>query len=378
MSALALLLVAACGRPAATGQKAPAAGEWRTFEGNWTASGTRTSLDLESDHRASIVQMNGSLLLKGERALGIGFRAEFVGFTDSRSGMVGRAVWTDERGDRVFSELKGEWVGTGNHIAGTFLGGTGRYAGSPANTNSSGNTCWPPRTAPVGEPRAQRTRASERATGIRAAGWRPEMTAPDLRRRTLIKQGLTFAVAIGIWLTPVPEGLTAEAWHLFAIFAAAILSVILNAFPLLTAAMLAVAAAVLTRAVDPNKAFAGFANPSVLLVVIAFLVAYGVVKSGLGARLSLMVVSVFGGSTLGLGYSIFLTDAVIAPAFPSNTARGGVLFPIVLSLAQNAGSKPDDEGTRRLGGYLMFCGMASLAVSSALWLTATSVNPIGV
>ena len=114
-----------------------------------------------------------------------------------------------------------------------------------------------------------------------------------------------------------------------------------------------------------------------LLVVIAFLVAFGVVKSGLGARLSLMVVSVFGRSTLGLGYSIFLTDAVIAPAFPSNTARGGVLFPIVLSLAQNAGSKPDDD-TRRLGGYLMFCGMASLAVSSALWLTATSVNPIGV
>ena len=204
------------------------------------------------------------------------------------------------------------------------------------------------------------------------------MTSPDFhRRRTLIKQGLTFAVALGIWLTPIPSGLTVEAWHLFAIFAAAILSVILNAFPLLTASMLAVAAAVLTRAVDPAKAFAGFANASVLLVVVAFLVAYGVVKSGLGARLSLMVVSVFGRSTLGLGYSIFLTDALIAPAFPSNTARGGVLFPIVLALAQNAGSKPEDPGTRRLGGYLMFCGMASLAVSSALWLTATSVNPIG-
>ena len=184
-------------------------------------------------------------------------------------------------------------------------------------------------------------------------------------------------MALGIWLTPIPSGLTVEAWHLFAIFAAAILSVILNAFPLLTASMLAVAAAVLTRAVDPTKAFAGFANASVLLVVVAFLVAYGVVKSGLGARLSLMVVSVFGRSTLGLGYSIFLTDALIAPAFPSNTARGGVLFPIVLALAQNAGSKPEDPGTRRLGGYLMFCGMASLAVSSALWLTATSVNPIG-
>jgi divalent anion:Na+ symporter, DASS family len=197
-------------------------------------------------------------------------------------------------------------------------------------------------------------------------------------RGTLIKQGIVLALALGIWLTPVPAGLTKEAWHLFAIFSSTILSVILNAFPLLTAAMLAVAASVLTRTVDPGKAFAGFANASVLLVIVAFLVAYSVVKSGLGRRISLRVVSLFGKSTLGLGYSIFVTDAVIAPAFPSNTARGGVLFPIVLALAQNAGSKPEEESTRRLGGYLMFCGMASLAISSVLWLTAASTNPIGV
>ena len=90
------------------------------------------------------------------------------------------------------------------------------------------------------------------------------------------------------------------------------------------------------------------------------------------------MVSRFGGSSLGLAYSIVLTDAVIAPAFPSNTARGGVLYPVVLSVAQGAGSKPEDPEGRRLGAYLMFCGMASLAVSSALWMTATSANPIGV
>jgi hypothetical protein len=128
--ALALLVLGtACGGPAATGPKVPAAGDWRTFDGSWTASGTRTSLDLESEHRASIVNMTGSLLLNGENRLGVGFRAEMVGFTDSMSGMVGRAVWTDEHDDKVFSELKGEWVGTGNRIVGTFIGGTGRYAG---------------------------------------------------------------------------------------------------------------------------------------------------------------------------------------------------------------------------------------------------------
>src|SRR5262249_30588581 len=202
------------------------------------------------------------------------------------------------------------------------------------------------------------------------------MNAADVRKPAT--QILSFALAFVIWVVPVPAGLTKEAWHLFAVFAAAIFSVIVNAFPLLTAALLAVGAVVLTGTVDPAKAFAGFANSSVLLVVVAFLVANAVVKCGLGRRISLLVVSVFGRSTLGLGYSIFLTDALIAPAFPSNTARGGVLYPIILSLAQNAGSRPEDADSRRMGGYLMFCGMASLSVSSALWLTATSANPIGV
>jgi DASS family divalent anion:Na+ symporter len=196
--------------------------------------------------------------------------------------------------------------------------------------------------------------------------------------RLLLKRAAPFALAIGIWFSPVPAGLTAPAWHLFAVFVAAIACVLLGSFPLLTASMIAVGAVVLTGTITPAQAFSGFANNSVLLVVIAFVVAQAVVKSGLGRRISLLMVSRFGGSPLGLAYSIVLTDAAIAPAFPSNTARGGVLFPIVLSVAKGAGSDPEDPEGRRLGGYLMFCGMASLAVSSALWLTATSCNPIGV
>ena len=204
------------------------------------------------------------------------------------------------------------------------------------------------------------------------------MNPPESELRQYAKLMAPIALAIGIWFAPIPEGLTREAWHLFAIFAAAIFAVIINALPLLTAALLAGSAAVLTRTLDPVKVFGGFANASVLLVIIAFLVAQAVVKSGLGRRISLHVVSAFGKSTLGLAYSIFITDALIAPGFPSNTARGGVLYPIILALAQSSGSVPGDDSRRRLGGYLMFCGMASLSVSSALWLTATSANPIGV
>jgi DASS family divalent anion:Na+ symporter len=193
-----------------------------------------------------------------------------------------------------------------------------------------------------------------------------------------LRQAIPFVLAAAIWFSPVPQGLTAPAWHLFAVFVSAIASVLVGAFPLLTSTMLAVGAVVLTGTVSPAKAFSGFANSSVLLVAVAFLVANAVVKSGLGRRISLFMVGLFGRSSLGLAYSIVITDALIAPAFPSNTARGGVLYPIVLSVAQGSGSRPDDPEGRRLGGYLMFCGMASLAVSSALWMTATSANPIGI
>jgi DASS family divalent anion:Na+ symporter len=197
-------------------------------------------------------------------------------------------------------------------------------------------------------------------------------------RSRIVRRSAVLALGLGLWLMPPPGGLLHQPWHLFAIFVAAVLSVILDAFPLLTASVLAAAATILTGTVAPAKVFSGFANGSVLLVVVAFLVARGVVKSGLGRRISFIVVAAFGRSTLGLGYSIFLTDALIAPAFPSNTARGGVLFPIVLSLAQGADSTPEDGTEQRAGAYLMLCGMVSLSVSSALWLTATSANPIGV
>jgi divalent anion:Na+ symporter, DASS family len=195
-------------------------------------------------------------------------------------------------------------------------------------------------------------------------------------RRNLARAA-TLALAGGIWVSPAPEGLTAPAWHLFALFVAAIFAVVVDAVPILTASVLAVAAAVLSGTLAPAKAYSGFANGTILLIVVAFLVARAVVKCGLGQRIGHAVVSVFGRSTLGLSYSIFLVDALIAPAFPSNTARSGVTYPLAFSLAAATGASPGAAARRRLGAFLMFSGMASLSLSSALWLTAMVGNPLG-
>ena len=167
--------------------------------------------------------------------------------------------------------------------------------------------------------------------------------------KTLVARVGVFALGAAIWFWPVPEGLTPPAWHLFAIFAATIASVIVGAFPILTASVLAIGIAVLSGVLTPAKAYSGFANGTILLIVVAFLVARAIVKCGLGARLGHLVVKLFGRSTLGLGYSIFLLDAVIAPAFPSDTARSGVLYPLALSLAEGGGSRPDEQTSQEDG-----------------------------
>jgi hypothetical protein len=107
-----------------------ASDEWREFEGSWNAAGSRRSIPLGAERRGAIVNLKGTMLLGGAGRPGVGFQSEVIGLVDSETGMVGRSVWTDENGDQVFSELKGEGTAAKNRIAGTILGGTGRYAGA--------------------------------------------------------------------------------------------------------------------------------------------------------------------------------------------------------------------------------------------------------
>lgn len=180
-----------------------------------------------------------------------------------------------------------------------------------------------------------------------------------------------------LWIVPPPLHIDPKAWKLFAIFSATILSILLNLLPIIAASIIALAVSVLSGVVEPSKAYAGFSESFILLIVAAFLVSHAVHKSGLGKRLSLHMIKIFGKSTLGLGYSVILTDLLIAPAFPSNTARSGVLYPLVYGLAHDCGSKVGDGTQKKVGSYLMMTSMAGLTVSSALWLTAMAVNPVG-
>jgi len=127
-ASVALLLLAAC-NPQEQPSLLPE-GAWLEFGGSWTATGTRRTLKLGPERRAAVFDLSGSLQLTGESRPAVGFKAQAIGLSDSVSGLQGRAVWTDERGEQVYSELRGEMLGDARHITGTITGGTGRYRGA--------------------------------------------------------------------------------------------------------------------------------------------------------------------------------------------------------------------------------------------------------
>jgi len=114
--------------PAAAEEGVPSA-EWRAFAGSWSVSGRRETVAVEGGAEAAVVELKGAVSLTRGDGIGRGFNGQVIGFDDGQGVSLGRAVWTDGHGDRIYSRLKGEPLATGRRIVGTITGGTGRYEG---------------------------------------------------------------------------------------------------------------------------------------------------------------------------------------------------------------------------------------------------------
>ena len=183
-----------------------------------------------------------------------------------------------------------------------------------------------------------------------------------------------------ITLIGVPAGLTPQAWHYFALFAAVILALILEPIPAAAIGMIGIAVAGVMRYVDPDPAksiswaLAGFSDRTVWLIFGAFVFSIGYAKSGLGRRVALQLVRLLGRKTLGLGYAVMLADLALAPGTPSNTARsGGTIFPVIRNIPDLYGSAPGPTA-RRIGSYIMWVAFATTCVTSSMFVTALAPN----
>ena len=213
------------------------------------------------------------------------------------------------------------------------------------------------------------------------------------------KKAIHYLILIAIIATtyvfPAPEGLTNIGWHLAGIYIATIIAIILKAFPLpvillagVSLASIAIGIAPAEEWLDPKKnemvkvaleegeVLNGYKSGTTWLVFAAFAMSTAFVATGLGKRIAYLLIGAFGSTTLRLGYVNACLDLLISPAMPSVTARaGGIIFPIMNSVAVSLGSDPATS-PRKAGHYLLLNTYVVVKATGYLFLTAMAPNAL--
>ncbi|XOB62622.1 DASS family sodium-coupled anion symporter [Campylobacterota bacterium DY0563] len=199
-----------------------------------------------------------------------------------------------------------------------------------------------------------------------------------------VKMAIPIVIAVVVALLPTPEGLAVNAHYFFAVFLGVIVGLILEPIPPALIGLVGVAFSATFGLVGEsakearNWALSGFSNGVIWLIFAAFMFALGYKKSGLGKRISLLLVKKLGKTTLGLGYAVAFADGILSPFMPSNTARSaGTIFPIAINIPQMFNSLPDNE-PRKIGSYISWVAIAATCVTSSMFLTALAPNLLAV
>jgi DASS family divalent anion:Na+ symporter len=199
----------------------------------------------------------------------------------------------------------------------------------------------------------------------------------------LVPAVITTLVLVSLLLIPCPEGLTPKAWGLVAVFLTTIVAIILKVMPIGVMAMMAIVIVALSQVTSTSSkgaiadALGSFSSPLIWLIVVAILISRGLKKTGLGNRIGLMFIAALGKRTIGIGYGLAVCELVLAPFTPSNTARGGgIVHPIMKSIATAFDSDPAKGTQGKIGTYLSLVNMHANTITSGMFVTATAPNPL--
>ena len=113
------------------------------------------------------------------------------------------------------------------------------------------------------------------------------------------------------------------------------------------------------------------------MIGVAIMISRGLLKTGLGVRFGYMFIAVWGKRTLGIGYSLAISDLLLAPVTPSNTARGGaIVHPVMRAIAGSFDSDPEKGTEGKIGKYLALVNYHANIICCSMFITATAPNPL--
>ncbi|MCS7026491.1 MAG: anion permease [Bryobacteraceae bacterium] len=206
---------------------------------------------------------------------------------------------------------------------------------------------------------------------------------PELQARSLIRPSQVQRLAlvalpfvVVVFVAPRPESIKPEGWRLLGIFLSVIAGLILQPIPGGAVVLIGLTLSAALKSLTVAQALSGYADSSVWLVLAAFMISRSLIQTGLARRIALYFVRHFGRTSLGVSYSLALSDVVLGAIIPSNAARsGGVVLPVLRSITELYGSQPGPTAAL-LGAFLYAAVYQSICVSAAMFFTGQASNPL--
>lgn len=182
------------------------------------------------------------------------------------------------------------------------------------------------------------------------------------------------ALAAVIMMPPVP-GLPAAGKMTLAVAVFAIIIWMTQAVEDALSGLIIVFLLAALNATNLAGALSGYSNSALWLIVIGFVMAAVMERSGLSKRIALYLVNLAGGSSGKIYWSIALVMAVLTFLVPSITARTLLMLPIILGIGQAFNAKQGESNIVK--ALLFIVAMSGTAMSIGV-LTAHVGNPITV
>ncbi len=178
-----------------------------------------------------------------------------------------------------------------------------------------------------------------------------------------------------VWLVPPIEGLQPAGKASLAVAVFAIIVWVTQAVDDAMSGLMIVFLLASLKATKLAGAFSGYSNTALWLIIIGFIMAGCMEKSGLSKRIALLLVNAAKGSSAKIYWAVAAVMLVMTFLVPSITARTLLMLPIIVGIATAFGAK---QGQSNIVKALLFIVAMSGTMMSMGVLTAHVGNPITV
>ncbi len=155
---------------------------------------------------------------------------------------------------------------------------------------------------------------------------------------------LAIAIGLGLFFMPAQHGLTRAGQTALAITA---FTIVLWAFGVMNngVASVLMMALLIPAGARPALALSGFSSGSWWILLAVLYYGFAMQKTGLAARTSYYILSLFPASYSGILAAFFVIGTVLSLGIPSMTVRTAIMVPIAWALVQSLDLKPRSKGS---------------------------------